>query len=148
MRKATDGKEHVAPTSQLFMSSFVVQIRWAEIFAFTLPDCSLPVPWDVPSFLEKYVQQLCLQVLGINWLCLTVAWEVQSTTTGFWTCKGGDISIFGHVKEEWMHCNSCRCFGTAPNRALKLPKKQEREWIILVSPKHKSVSSLNNTVIR
>lgn len=48
------------------MSSFVVQIRWTEIFAFTLPDCSVPVPWEVPSFLEKYVQRLCLQMLGIN----------------------------------------------------------------------------------
>lgn len=76
---------------QLFMSSFVMQIRWTEIFAFTLPDCTLPVPWDVPSFLEKYVQQLCLPVLRINWLCLL--WEVQSTTKGLWTCKGGDISL-------------------------------------------------------
>lgn len=75
------------------MSSFVVQIRWTEIFAFTLPDCSVPVPWEVPSFLEKYVQRLCLQMLGINWLCLSVVWEVHSNIKGLWTYIGGDISV-------------------------------------------------------
>ena len=73
------------------MLSFVVQMRWTEALAFTLPDHPLPLPWDVPTFLEESPRLLCLQVLGVNWLCLTVVWGVQSTTEGLWARQVGEV---------------------------------------------------------
>lgn len=84
-------KEVVGPICQLLLFFFVVQMRWAETFAFTLPDLSLPLPWDVPTLLEESHRQLCLQVLWINWLCLTVVCRVQSTAKGLWAWKEGEV---------------------------------------------------------